>query len=49
MQIKNNYQLAWEVRNRYGIPVDKGEGVFNGDMGVIRQVNAFSETLDGGI
>ena len=46
MQIKNNYQLAWEVRNRYGIPVDKGEGVFNGDMGVIRQVNAFSETLE---
>lgn len=46
MQIKNNYQLAWEVRNRYGIPVDKGEGVFNGDMGVIRQVNTFSETLE---
>ena len=46
MQIKNNYQLAWEVRNSYGIPVDKGEGVFNGDMGVIRQVNAFSETLE---
>ena len=46
MQIKNNDQLAWEVRNRYGIPVDKGEGVFNGDMGVIRQVNAFSETLE---
>ena len=46
MQIKNNYQLAWEVRNRYGISVDKGEGVFNGDMGVIRQVNAFSETLE---
>ena len=34
------------MRNRYGIPVDKGEGVFNGDMGVIRQVNAFSETLE---
>lgn len=46
MQIKNNYQLAWEVRNRYGIPVEKGEGVFNGDMGVIRQVNTFSETLE---
>ena len=26
--------------------MDKGEGVFNGDMGVIRQVNAFSETLE---
>ena len=28
MQIRNNYQLEWEVRGRYGIPVDKGVGVF---------------------
>ena len=33
MQIRNNYQLEWEVRGRYGIPVDKGVGVFNGDTG----------------
>ena len=46
MQIKNNYQLEWEIRNRYGIPVDKGEGVFNGDTGIIRQVNTFAETLE---
>lgn len=46
MQIKNNYQIGWEVRNRYGIPVDKGEGVFNGDMGIIREVNTFAETLE---
>lgn len=26
MQIRNNYQLEWEVRGRYGIPVDKGVG-----------------------
>lgn len=45
MQIKNNYQMAWEVRNRYGIPVDKGEGVFNGDMGIIREINTFAELL----
>ena len=45
MQIKNNYQIAWEVRNRYGIPVDKGEGVFNGDMGIIREINTFAELL----
>ena len=30
MQIKNNYQIEWEIRNRYGIPVDGGTGVFNG-------------------
>ncbi len=45
MQIKNNYQIEWEVRNRYGIPVDSGTGVFNGDIGVIRQINTFAEEL----
>lgn len=45
MQIKNNYQLEWEVRDRYGIPADKGAGVFNGDIGFIREINTFAETL----
>lgn len=45
MQIKNNYQLEWEVRNKYGIPVDAGMGVFNGDMGIIREINLFTENL----
>ncbi|MDO5416964.1 MAG: ATP-dependent RecD-like DNA helicase [Lachnospiraceae bacterium] len=45
MQIKNNYQIEWEVRNRYGIPVDKGLGVFNGDIGIIREINEFAELL----
>ncbi len=45
MQIRNNYQVEWEVVNRYGIPVEKGLGVFNGDMGIIREINTFSETL----
>ncbi len=43
---KNNYQLAWEVRNRYGIPVKTGEGVFNGDIGIVREINHFAETLE---
>ena len=46
MQTKNNYQIEWEVRNRYGIPVDKGEGVFNGDTGIIRSINSFAETME---
>ncbi len=45
MQIRNNYQMEWEIRNRYGIPVDKGTGVFNGDTGVIRTIDSFAETL----
>lgn len=39
MQVKNNYQLEWEVVSRYGIPIDKGIGVFNGDMGRVIEIN----------
>lgn len=42
MQVKNNYQLEWEVLGKYGIPIEKGSGVFNGDMGVIREINDFA-------
>ena len=45
MQIKNNYQIEWRLCNRYGIPIDKGMGVFNGDTGVIREINLFAELL----
>lgn len=45
MQIRNDYQLEWEVRNRYGIAVDRGMGIFNGDMGIIRQINHFAENM----
>ena len=46
MQIRNNYQLEWEMRGRYGIPVDKGVGVFNGDTGIIRMINEFAELAE---
>ena len=45
MQTKNNYQLAWEIRTKFGLTVDKGLGIFNGDMGIIRQINDFSEQM----
>ncbi len=45
MQIKNNYQLEWEIRGKYGIPVETGIGVFNGDMGIIQEINTFAETV----
>ena len=45
MQIKNNYQLEWEIRSRYGIAIDSGTGVFNGDMGIIREMNLYAETM----
>ena len=45
MQTRNNYQMEWEVRGKYGIPVDKGCGVFNGDMGIIREINTYAEMV----
>ena len=46
MQIKNNYQIEWEVSTRYGLTVDRGTGVFNGDMGVITEINPYTESLE---
>lgn len=45
MQIKNNYQVSWEVKNHIGISVQTGTGVFNGDGGIIKEINLFSEQL----
>lgn len=45
MQTKNNYQLEWEIRSKYGLAIDKGTGIFNGDMGIIGEINDFAETM----
>lgn len=45
MQVKNNYQIEWEVKNRYGIAVEHGMGIFNGDMGVIRSIRELTEIV----
>lgn len=45
MQVKNNYQIEWEVKNRYGIAIERGMGIFNGDMGVIRKIRELTETV----
>lgn len=45
MQIRNDYQLEWEIRGKYGIPVEKGVGVFNGDMGIVEEINTFDEIM----
>ena len=45
MQIKNNYKIEWKVVNRKGFSVEEGLGVFNGDMGVIRKINTFTEKI----
>lgn len=45
MQIKNNYQLEWEVVSRYGIPIDRGLGVFNGDVGMILEISEYTRSM----
>lgn len=46
MQIKNNYQLGWEICTKFGLTVDKGMGIFNGDMGIVTEINEYNETLE---
>lgn len=46
MQIKNNYQLEWEVCTKFGLTVDKGMGIFNGDMGIVTEINKYNETIE---
>ena len=45
MQIKNNYQLAWEVRGYSNMRISEGSGVFNGDTGIIRRIDNFSKEM----
>lgn len=45
MQVKNNYQLEWKIATKYGLIVDKGVGVFNGDIGRITEINSYTETI----
>ncbi|WP_092247441.1 SF1B family DNA helicase RecD2 [Butyrivibrio sp. INlla21] len=45
MQIRNNYQAQWEVIGKYNIPIDSGMGVFNGDMGIVKEINEYSQDV----
>lgn len=45
MQIKNNYQIEWEIVSKYGIAIDTGQGVFNGDVGIVKEINETAKTV----
>jgi len=45
MQIRNDYQLEWEITGNYNIAIEKGVGVFNGDVGIIKDINDFAKTI----
>ena len=46
MQIKNNYQMEWELRTSRGVVYEHGVGVFNGDTGVIKTINTYMENME---
>ncbi len=46
MHIKNNYKLEWEICNKNGLLIDKGQGVFNGDVGYIVEINSYSNEVE---
>lgn len=45
MQIKNNYQIEWEIRSKYGLAIEKGLGIFNGDMGIISKIDIYQGNM----
>lgn len=46
MQIRNNYKLEWTIYSGKGrFKVEEGVGVFNGDMGVIKEINDYNEEV----
>ena len=45
MQMKNNYQIKWEIRGYNGYCVEEGSGVFNGDCGIIQEIDAYNKQV----
>ena len=46
MQIKNNYKLEWAIRDPSGyFEVEKGTGIFNGDIGIIQSIDHYAEEI----
>ncbi len=45
MQIRNNYQAQWEVVGKYNVAIDSGTGIFNGDMGIVKEINEYSQDV----
>jgi exodeoxyribonuclease V alpha subunit len=45
MQIKNNYNISWRVLNKNSETVSQGTGVFNGDEGIVKTVDAAARTV----
>lgn len=45
MQMKNNYQIKWEIRGYNHMMIEEGSGVFNGDCGIITEIDTFNKEV----
>lgn len=46
MQIKNNYKQEWKIQDaRGGFTAEEGIGVFNGDIGFVKEVDDYDQKL----
>ena len=46
MQIRNNYKLEWCIYSEKGrFRAEEGLGIFNGDMGVIKEIDEYNEEV----
>lgn len=46
MQIRNNYKMEWSIYGGKGrFKIEEGVGVFNGDMGVIKEIDTYNEEV----
>lgn len=46
MQIKNDYQIKWVKKTRFGDVYEEGTGVFNGDIGMIKRMIESEEIVE---
>lgn len=45
MQMKNNYQIKWKVLGYNQMLIEEGTGVFNGDCGIITEIDNFNKEV----
>ena len=38
--------MEWEIQGKYGIAIESGKGVFNGDVGKINTINSYTEYVE---
>ncbi|MDD6551748.1 MAG: ATP-dependent RecD-like DNA helicase [Lachnospiraceae bacterium] len=45
MQTKNDYDVTWRRYGKDKVLLEEGSGIFNGDCGIIKEVNGFSSDM----